>query len=221
MTGGPAPFKVGIDGESDAPARRDIVGPVMTVMDRATNIVLTPRTEWAAIGEEPGRINDIYKGYVVPLALIPAIAGFIGASIVGINIPGAGTVRMGFFAGLVAAILQFGLTLVLVYALSLIIDALAPTFGGQKSPLAAFKVAAYSMTPTWLAGVFNLIPSISFLSLLGLYGIYVLYVGLPRLMRAPQDKALGYVAVVVLSAIVLTIVLAAVLGLFMGRSIDL
>ena len=193
----------------------------MTVMDRAKNIVLTPRTEWAAIGEEPGRIDDIYKGYVVPLALIPAIAGFIGASIVGINIPGAGTVRTGFVTGLIGAILQFGLALALVYALSLIVDGLAPTFEGRKNPLAAFKVAAYSMTPTWLAGIFNLIPSISFLTLLGLYGIYVLYVGLPRLMRAPPDKALGYTAIVVLSALVLTIVLAAVLGLFMGRSIDL
>lgn len=193
----------------------------MTIADRAKNIVLAPRTEWTAIEAEPTSINDIYKGYVVPLALIPAIAGFIGASIVGASIPGLGTVRIGFFAGLISAILQFGLSLVLVYVLALIIDALAPTFRGQKDTLAAFKVAAYSMTPTWLAGIFAVIPSISFLSLLGLYGIYVLYLGLPRLMRAPEDKALGYTAVVVLSAIVLSIVLAAVLGLFMGRSIDL
>ena len=193
----------------------------MNVADRAKNIVLTPRPEWAAIDEEPERIPDIYKGYVVPLALIPAIAGFIGVAIVGVSIPGVGTVRTGFFAGLIGSILQFGLSLALVYALALIIDALAPTFDGTQNPLAAFKVAAYSMTPTWLAGIFNAIPSISFLTLLGLYGIYVLYVGLPRLMRAPPDKALGYTAVVVLSAVVLTIVLAAVLGLVMGRSIDL
>jgi Yip1 domain len=193
----------------------------MNVVDRAKNIVLTPKDEWAAIEAEPTSINDIYKGYVVPLALIPAVAGFIGTSIIGIGIPGVGTVRIGFFSGLVSAILQFGLSLALVYVLALIIDALAPSFRGQKNMLAAFKVAAYSMTPTWLAGIFSLIPSISFLSLLGLYGIYVLYLGLPRVMRAPQDKALGYTAVVVLSAIVLSIVFAAVLGLFMGRSIDL
>jgi hypothetical protein len=87
--------------------------------------------------------------------------------------------------------------------------------------LAAFKVSAYSMTPSWLAGIFSIIPSISFLSLLGLYGVYVLYLGLPRLMRTPEDKAVSYTAVVVLAAIVLSIVLAAILGLFMGRSLDL
>jgi hypothetical protein len=191
----------------------------MSLVDRAKNIVLTPRDEWTAIDAEPASINDIYKSYVVPLALIPAVAGFIGTSLIGATIPGVGTVRIGFFAGLVSAIVQFALSLGLVYVLALIIDALAPSFRGQKDMLAAFKVAAYSMTPTWLAGIFAIIPSISFLSLLGLYGIYVLYVGLPLLMRAPQDKAFGYTAVVVLSAIVLSIVFAAVLGLFLGRSI--
>jgi hypothetical protein len=194
----------------------------MNAVDRAKNIVLTPRMAWGAIDEEPTTVDRIYKEYVVPLALIPAIAGFIGICIVGISIPGAGTVRIGFFAGLVGAILQFGLSLALVYVLALIIDALAPTFAGRKSPLAAFKVAAYAMTPIWIAGIFAVIPSISFLSLVGLiYGIYVLYVGLPHLMRAPQDKAAGYTAVVVLAAIVLSIVFAAVLGLFTGRSFDL
>ena len=87
--------------------------------------------------------------------------------------------------------------------------------------LSAFKVSAYSLTPTWLAGIFALVPAISFLSLLGLYGVYLLYLGLPRLMRTPDDKALAYTAVVVLAAIVLSIVLAGVLGVFLGRSIDL
>ena len=193
----------------------------MNVVDRAKNIVLTPKTEWLAIAADPTGVRDIYRIYVIPLALIPAVAGFIGASIIGVSIPGLGTVRTGLFAGLVAAILQFGLSLALVYVLALVINALAPTFGGQQNEVAAFKVAAYSMTPAWLAGIFSLIPSISFLSLLGLYGIYVLYLGLPSLMRAPQDRAMSYTAVVVLAAIVLSIVLAAVLGLFTGRAFDL
>lgn len=199
-----------------------IVGDlVMNLADRAKNIVLTPRAEWPLVDAEPTTIKDIYTGYVVPLALIPAIAGFIGTSLIGVGVPGLGTVRIGLFAGLISAILQFGLSLALVYVMALVIDALAPTFGGQKNMLSAFKVSAYSMTPTWLAGIFALIPAISFLSLLGLYGIYLLYLGLPRLMRTPEDKAVGYTAVVVLSALVLSIVLAGILGVLMGRSIDL
>jgi hypothetical protein len=194
----------------------------MNVSDRAKNILLAPRAEWGVIDAEPTSIQDIYTRYVVPLALIPAVAGFIGASIVGISVPGLGTVRAGFVSGLISAVLQFGFSLVLVYALAYIIDALAPTFAGEKNMVSAFKVAAYSLTPTWLAGIFALIPSISFLSFLGLlYGIYLFYLGLARLMRVGTDRAAGYTAAVVVSAIVLSIVLAAVLGLLMGRSIDL
>jgi hypothetical protein len=193
----------------------------MNLADRAKNIVLNPRAEWPLVDAEPTTIKDIYTGYVVPLALIPVVAGFIGTSLIGIGVPGLGTVRTGVVAGLIAAILQFGLSLALVYVIALVIDALAPTFAGQKNMLSAFKVSAYSMTPMWLAGVFALIPAISFLSLLGLYGIYLLYLGLPRLMRTPEDKAVSYTAVVVLAAIVLSIVLAGILGVLLGRSIDL
>jgi hypothetical protein len=193
----------------------------MNLADRAKGIVRTPRTEWSVIDAEPTTIKDIYTGYVIPLALIPAVAGFIGMSLIGIGVPGLGTVRTGLLAGLAGAILQVVLSLALVYAVAWVIDALAPTFGGRKDFLSAFKVSAYSMTPMWLAGIFALIPALSFLSLLGLYGIYVLYLGLPLLMRAPEDKAAGYTAVVVLAALVLSIVLAGVIGVFMGRSIDL
>ena len=193
----------------------------MNLADRAKNIVLTPKTEWPLVDAEPTTVKDIYTGYVVPLALIPAVAGFIGASLIGVSVPGLGTVRTGVGVGLASAILQFGLSLALVYAMALVIDALAPTFGGRKDMLSAFKVAAYSMTPTWLAGIFAIIPAISFLSLLGLYGIYLLYLGLPRLMRAPEDRAVAYTAVVVLAAVVLSIVLAGVIGVLLGRSIDL
>jgi hypothetical protein len=191
----------------------------MTVFERAKNITLTSKTEWDVIAAEPTSIGEIYTRYVVPLALIPAIAGLIGAWLVGVTIPGLGTVRASFFAALFGALVQFGMALLLVYVLALIIDALAPTFSGQKNRLAAFKVAAYSMTPAWLAGIFSIIPALSFLSILGLYGFYLLYLGLPRLMRAPPEKAVGYTAVVVLAAIVLSLVLAAILGVLIGRNL--
>jgi len=182
------------------------------VVDRAKNIVLAPKTEWTVIDAEPTSVQDIYARYLVPLALIPAIAGFIGMTIVGISIPGLGTVRTGIFAGLMQAILQFGVSLAMVYVFALIIDALAPTFGGQRNQLAAFKVAAYSMTPAFLAGIFSLIPALSLLGLVGLYSIYLLYLGLPRLIRAPDDKAVAYTAVVVVAAIALWIVIFGILA---------
>jgi hypothetical protein len=101
--------------------------------------------------------------------------------------------------------------------LSLVINALAPTFGGEKNSIQALKVAVYSYTPAWIAGVLQIVPPLGILAIFGaLYGLYLLYLALPQLMRSPQDKAIPYTVVVVVCAIVLSVVIAAVGALVVG-----
>lgn len=190
----------------------------MNLIERVKAILVTPRTEWPVIEQEPGDPAYLFTNYVAILAAIPAIAGFIGASVVGISVGGLGTVRLGFFAGLFQAVLGYLLTFVGVYVMALIIDALAPTFGGQKNFPNAMKVASYFPTPFWLAGIFSIIPALSFLGILGLYGFYLLWIGLPALMKSPEQRSLGYTAAVVVSALVITIVVAVILGGLFGAS---
>ena len=192
----------------------------MKLVDRVRNILLMPKTEWAAIDAEPASIQQIYARYVVPLALIPAVAGFIGGSIVGIGVPGVGTVRVGMLAGLLGAVLQFFLLLALVYVLALVINELATMFGGRMDIVAAFKVAASSPTPAWLAGVFTVVPIFAFLSVVGLYSLYLLYLGLPLLMRVPVERAWAYTAVVAGAAVGLSLIISGVLGLVVGARIS-
>jgi hypothetical protein len=113
-------------------------------------------------------------------------------------------------------VVSYLLALGMVYVLALIIDALAPNFGGQKNFIQALKVSAFSPTPSWLAGIFSIIPSLGIIgSLLGLYGLYLLYVGLPVLMKVPEDKAVPYIVVVIIATIVLFVVLAGIASLTM------
>ena len=112
--------------------------------------------------------------------------------------------------------MTYVLTLVGVYVLSLIIDALAPTFGGTKSPIQALKVAAYSSTAAWVAGIFALMPGLRMLGILGLYSLYLLYLGLPVLMKAPKEKAMGYTVLVVVAEVVLFFVIGMVGARFIG-----
>jgi hypothetical protein len=106
--------------------------------------------------------------------------------------------------------------LVGVYVLALIIDALAPSFGGQKDQLRALKVAAYSATASWVVGVVGLVPALGILGLLGLYSLYLLYLGLPVLMKAPAERATGYTIVVIVAAIVVFVVIGVVTGSVIG-----
>jgi len=189
----------------------------MDTITRAKNICLTPKTEWPIIAEEQTPTGALITGYAAPLAAIGAVAGLIGGSLVGVTLPFAGTYRVPITAGFVSAIFAFVMAIVGVFILSLIISALAPTFGGQKNGAQALKVAVYSYTPAWLAGVLHILPLLGTLSIIAaFYGLYLLYLGLPRLMKCPEDKAAVYTGVIVVCAIVLSIAIGAVGAAIVG-----
>ena len=182
------------------------------LVERAKRIIVTPKTEWPVIDLEPATTGGIFRSYVLILAAIPAIAGLIGNLLFGFSMFGI-TVRLSPMTAVSSAIAQYVLSLVSVFVLALIIDALAPSFGGTKNQLQAIKVAAYAPTASWVAGVFGIVPQLAWLGIIGgLYSLYLLYLGLPLLMRAPQEKALGYTVVTILAAILLSIVAGAIVG---------
>jgi hypothetical protein len=182
----------------------------MNLIERVKAILLTPRTEWPVIEREPGDVVYLFTNYVAILAAIPAVCGFIGTSLIGISLPGLGTVRVPIIAGLVGAIVGYLLTFAMVYVVALLTDLLAPTFGGQKNFENALKLTVYSYTPAWLVGVFLLVPSLGFLAILGLYGLYLLWTGIPPMMKAPQDKSLVYTIAIIVCAIVIGLIVGLV-----------
>lgn len=185
---------------------------------RAKAILLTPKSEWPVISTESTTVADLYKGYIIPLAALPAIFGFLKMSLIGTTVMFAGTYRVGIGAGLTSMVLGYVLSLVLVYVMGLIIDALAPTFGGQKNNIQALKTMAYAYTASWVAGVAQILPGIGMLVVIvgGIYSIYLLYLGLPHTMKCPPEKAGGYTAVAIIIAIVLGFLTAMVVGSIAG-----
>jgi hypothetical protein len=170
----------------------------MKLFERAKAIMLSPRTEWQVIEQEPSRPSELLT-YVAVLAAIPEIANFIGQSLIGGYKP--------IVPSLLRAIIAYGVTLAMVYIIAGVIDLLAPRFGGKKNFGNAVKLSVYSHTPLWLAGIFLLVPGLNFLLMLGLYGIYLLWIGLP-MMGVPRYRALSYAVFVIICALIPAIVLA-------------
>jgi hypothetical protein len=171
----------------------------MALIDRVKRMLLTPKEEWPVIDAEPATVGGLYTSYIIPLSAIGPIAAAIGWSLFGF-----GLFRLAVGALLKYAIVSYVGGLIGIFVLALIVDALAPTFGGQKNRTQALKVVAYSYTAFWVAGILNLIPGLNVLALLAgiAYTLYLLFLGLPVLMKAPQDKATGYTIVVIVVAIV-------------------
>jgi Yip1 domain len=193
---------------------------------RVKAILLTPKTEWPVIAAEPTTVADLYKGYIVWLAAIPAIFTFLKLSLIGMSMPFAGTVRIGVGAGLTNMVVGYVLSLGVCYVMALIIEMLAPNFGAQKDRIQALKTVAYAYTASWIAGIGQILPGISILIMIagGIYSIYLLYLALPHTMKCPPEKAGGYTAVIIVVAILLGLLVGAVVagvtrgGMFMGGS---
>ena len=177
---------------------------------RAINILMHPRAEWDVIVPEHATTQGLILGYAAVLAAVPAIARVV-----------SGLMPHCFFAVcytpnpvfvVVSAVVYYLLSLASVFVIGLIIEALAPSFGAEKNQIQAMKVAVYSWTAAWLAGIFLIIPWVGgLLSLVGLYSLYLLYLGL-KLMKSPDDKAVVYTVVVVVLAVVIFIVGGAIAG---------
>jgi hypothetical protein len=180
------------------------------MIGRIKAILMDPKQEWPRIDAEPATVGGIMTGWAVPLAAIGPIAGLIGTSLF-FNSFGGMIARPSMTFLICAAAIGYVFALIGIYVFSLIINALAPTFGGQKDAVQAMKVAAYGATAAWVAGIFQLVPMLSLLSLIGaIYTIYLLYVGLPLLMRVAQDKATAYLITVIVLAIVIQLIINAV-----------
>ena len=186
----------------------------MALIDRVQSVLLKPKQTWPAIAAEGGDVASIYTGYVMILAAIPAVAGFIGLTLVGVGGMGGVSYRLPILSGLVQMIVSYLLTLAMVFVLALIVNGLAPTFGGTKDSVRALKLVAYGATASFLGGIFNLIPVLAMLGVLAsLYSIYLIYTGIAVMMRCPPDKAGAYTAVVIVCGIVASIVIIGVAAL--------
>lgn len=205
------------DDKNEGQKNEDGAGGSMDLLNRVTAILVRPQSEWKVIAREPDDAAGLFKSYVAILAAIPALCGLIGSAIVGVSIPGIGAVRAPIGAALGAAVAGYALSFVMVYVLALVVDRLAPKFGGRQDFPSALKLAVYASTPAWLVGVFLLIPALGFLGILALYALYLVWTGVPIMMDAAPERALAYTGAVFAVALLMVVIVAAIQSLLIGQ----
>ena len=177
----------------------------MSVVGRARNMLRQPTAEWATIEGEEVEPLQLFSGYVARVAILPAAAGFLSMMLFSHS-----GVRIGFGTALGNALAQYVSSIAMVYVIAFIADVLAAGFEGHQNMDQALKLAAYAMTPAWIAGIFVIVPGIGWLlTVLGsLYSLYVLFLGVTVLMRVPAQKAVTYAVAIAALAIAVNFMLA-------------
>ena len=160
---------------------------VQNLLQRVKRILGEPRNAWPAIAAEPATVQSLYTGWIMILAALGPLA-LLAAT-----------------GSLQAAIAQYVRSLIMTFVLALVVDTVAPSFGGSKDFVASLKLVAYSYTATWLAGILFPLGTIgaSIVLLATVYSLYTLFLGAPLVGKASPDKAAPFTTVVVLCGIVL------------------
>jgi hypothetical protein len=182
----------------------------MKLAERVKAILLTPGIEWRAIAREADRPAELLVNYVAWLAAIPAVADFIGMTLIGFALPNGAVARVGIIPALLILLFGYALAFVIIAALAAIINLSAPVFGATRNMTSAFKLAVYSYTPAWLAGIFLLVPGLHFLVMLGFYGLFLLFKGMPVLMRTPAANTFLFAGAITVCAIVIVLIVGVV-----------
>jgi hypothetical protein len=193
----------------------------MTIVDRAKNIILTPAAEWRVIEPEVSSIQGLLTGYALPFMLILPVMTVVAAVLFGSLIGGlaghAGVgLGLGTTFGLGAAISGFVFEVLTIAGMAFLINALAPTFGGQQNLTQAFKLVIYASTAGWLSGLALIVPGLGALLMFAasIYGFYTFYLGLPVLMKCPEEKRIAYLVVTLVIWIVAMMVFSAMSARF-------
>lgn len=180
----------------------------------AVGLLSRPKAEWGAIRERRYRAARSFVTHTAVLALIPAIAGYVGTTRTGWRIGAGAAVRLTEESASRIAILSYLAMLAATFAVASAIHWMSRTYGARQPYGQCYALATWTATPLFLVGVIQLQPILWMNLIVGLpvlaYTIYLFYLGVPVMMEIPEERgflfssavlAFGLVALVALLAL--------------------
>ena len=189
-------------------------------------ILLEPVKTWEKIATLPD--HEIKKLLLFPIvmALIPAIAFYFGTTHYGWRILGDDVTRLTAESGFPLAVLFYIGLMGAVIFIGLMIHWMSSTYAASSFPIKGVVLMGYACTPVFLAGVFAVYPIWWFDVLLATaacgYAIRLLYLGVPPVMKVPEERGFLYASAVFMMAlvyIVLLLVATAILWEFVAMPV--
>ena len=185
------------------------------IISTAKQFILSPKAEWEVVKSDKDTAHQHVMKYVLPLALISAVAIFIGVGLIGYRVLGYRIQSVS--GGLAQAIMSLASILIGVYLSGFVIHKLAPTFDTTVSLDKAVKLVGFSYTAILLAGVLNIFPPLAFLTFLGgLYSLYILYIGFKPMTNVSDEKSTSYFIVSLLVIVGVYVIIGMILAGIIG-----
>lgn len=152
---------------------------IMLLVERMKRLILNTDDAWESVKTEDAATPDILRDVVLRMAVIPALAHFLGWWVI-----------VGFWSSLSRAVVLYGLSILAVWATAKIIGLLSGQLGVEADDAKTFKLAAFGFAPYFIAGACYLVPPFMlFVPVGGLFGFYLLRRGIPIILEIPREKS--------------------------------
>lgn len=185
------------------------------IVNTAKQFIVNPKLEWEVAKKNTSTAQQHIIYYVLPLALISALAIFIGVGLIGYRVLGYRVHSVS--GGLAQAIMSLVSVVIGVYLSGFVIHKLAPTFNTTVSLDKAVKLVGFSYTAILLAGVLNIFPPLAFFIFLGgLYSLYILYIGFNPMTNVSEEKSMSYFLVSLLVIVAIYVIVGVILAGIVG-----
>ena len=155
-------------------------------------LLSNPRRAWVNIRDDNCSISRCYFSYLMILAAIAPIAGFIGTTTIGWSIGQGDPTYLSPKSAFFIAIIYYFAMLTNVFILGMTVRWMGKTYGCDISLTQGIKLATYTATPILLIGIVELYPTLWVNFVIGLpalgYTIYLLYIGVPIVLKMSETK---------------------------------
>ena len=177
----------------------------MSIVERARNILFTPKTEWTIIAGETATVASLLTSYVIPLSLIPVLAVIIK----GVMWP-AGLLGMHFI--IMSAVRTFVISILTFVITAYVVDLLAVNFRSEKNINRSAQLVAYASTGYWVATILSIVPFVGWLGIIAgaSYSVFLMYLGVGPLKKTQEDQAIVYVIISIVIMVVVMFVIEAI-----------
>lgn len=190
------------------------------VLQHVVGLLVHPRREWEAIRREPCTVGGCYLRHVMPLAAIPPVCAYVGATQVGWSVAGEDPVRLTAASALPLAVAFYLALFAGVYVMGRAIHWMAGTYGARVERGPCVVLAAYTAVPLFLAGVVALWPQPWLMMLVGLaavgYAVYLFYTGVPVMMGIGREQGFLLASAALTVGLVLLVGMLAATALLWG-----
>lgn len=181
------------------------------MIGKAIGIMFQPGKTWQQIAEMSDSQLKPYVLYPAILAIIPAVAWYYGTSQIGWTITGKEPVKFTSESAMGIAILFYLAQIAAIWAVGFFVHWMADTYGAESSASKGLAIAGLCSTPILLYGLLGFYPLFWLDFIVGLaavsHSVYLLYLGIPIVMRIPEERGFLFASAVVAVGLVMAVII--------------